>query len=157
MAIAFRQTASSAGSIDGSTLPRRRELALLHRAQHRADVVALERRLAGQQAVERRAQAVDVGPRAEPVEVARGLLGAHVRRRAQGTAGQRLGDCRWPTTASASARPVAARLGPADGLGQAPVDHQRLAVLADDDIARLDVAVQTPRASGRSRSRCRRR
>ena len=27
-------------------------------------------------------------------------------------------------------------------LGQPPVHHQRLAVLADDDIARLDVAVQ---------------
>ena len=37
---------------------------------------------------------------------------------------------------------VLARLDPAQRLGQAPVDDQRLAVLADDDIARLDVAVQ---------------
>ena len=36
----------------------------------------------------------------------------------------------------------------AGGLGQAPVDHQRLAVLADDDVARLDVAVQHAAAVG---------
>ena len=30
----------------------------------------------------------------------------------------------------------------ARGLGQPPVDHQRLAMLADDDVARLDVPVQ---------------
>ena len=34
------------------------------------------------------------------------------------------------------------------GLGQAPVDHQRLAVLADDHVARLDVAVQHAPAVG---------
>ena len=45
--------------------------------------VALERRLAGQQAVEGRAQAVDVRPRAQALEVALGLLGAHVGRRPQ--------------------------------------------------------------------------
>ena len=33
-------------------------------------------------------------------------------------------------------------------LGQAPVDHQGLAVLADDDVARLDVAVQDAPAVG---------
>ena len=33
------------------------------------------------------------------------------------------------------------RIGPADGLGQPPVDHQRLAVLAQDDVGRLDVAM----------------
>ena len=43
---------------------------------------------------------------------------------------------------------VAARLDPAQRLGQAPVDHQRLAVLADDDVARLDVAVQDAAAVG---------
>ena len=37
------------------------------------------------------------------------------------------------------------RLGLAQRLGQTPVDDQRLAVLADDDVARLDVAVRTPR------------
>ena len=33
------------------------------------------------------------------------------------------------------------RIGPAHGLGQPPVDHQRLAVLAEDDVGRLEVAV----------------
>jgi hypothetical protein len=37
-----------------------------------------------------------------------------------------------------------ARVGAAGGLGQTPVDHQRLAMLADDDVARLEVAVQHP-------------
>ena len=37
---------------------------------------------------------------------------------------------------------VAQRLGAAHRLGQAPVDHQRLAVSADDDVRRLEVAVQ---------------
>ena len=42
---------------------------------------ACERRVAGQQAVKGRAEAVDVGVRAEPIEIAGGLLGAHVGRR----------------------------------------------------------------------------
>ena len=41
-----------------------------------------------------------------------------------------------------SVRSSARRVGPAGGLGQAPVDDQRLAILADDDVARLDVAVE---------------
>ena len=40
------------------------------------------------------------------------------------------------------------RFDPAQGLGQAPVHHQRLAVLADDDVRRLDVAVQHAAAVG---------
>ncbi len=72
-------------------LARRREVSLADGPQDRAQVVPLERRLAGQQAIERRAQAVDVRPRAEPVEVAGGLLGAHVGRSAHRRAGQRLG------------------------------------------------------------------
>ena len=40
------------------------------------------------------------------------------------------------------------RLDPAQRLGQAPVDHQRLAVLADDDVARLDVAVKDATGMG---------
>src|SRR5208282_2678577 len=67
------------------------EFAALHLAQDLADVVTLEWRLPGQQAIERRAQRVDVRPRSEIVEIATGLLGAHVSRRAQRAAGQRLG------------------------------------------------------------------
>ena len=40
------------------------------------------------------------------------------------------------------------RLGLAQRLGQPPVDHQRLAVLAHDDVRRLDVAVQDAAAVG---------
>ena len=90
VAIAFRQTASRALSSDGSSCAGRDEVAGLDLAEDLADVLALERRLAGQQAVQRGAQRVDVGARAQPVEVAAGLLGAHVGRRAQRAAGQRL-------------------------------------------------------------------
>ncbi len=41
-----------------------------------------------------------------------------------------------------------AAVGPAQRLGQTPVDHQRLAVLADDDVARLDVAMEHAPAMG---------
>ena len=37
---------------------------------------------------------------------------------------------------------------PAGQLGQAPIDHQRLAVLAEHDVARLQVAVQHAAAVG---------
>ena len=94
-------------------LPRRRELAPLHGPEHLADVVALERRPAGQQAVERRAQAVDVARGPEALEVARGLLGAHVGRRAQRRAGQRLGAAAGRAGHQRSARPTTrARPGP---------------------------------------------
>ena len=49
---------------------------------------------------------------------------------------------------AASARPSDPASDRPVGLGQAPVDHQRLAVLADDDVARLDVAVQHAAAVG---------
>ncbi len=68
----------------GITLGRPWELPLLHGPQDNPDVFTLERRLAGQKAVERCAQTVNVGPRAQPVEVATGLFGAHVGRRPEG-------------------------------------------------------------------------
>ncbi len=123
-----------------------REFAPLYLAQDLADVVSLDRWPAGQQAVERGAQAVDVRPRAEVLQVAARLLGAHVGRRAQGAAGQGL---RAAAGGAGHERPLArAGLGLAGGLGQAPVDDQRLAVLADDDVARLQVAVQDAPAVG---------
>ena len=45
-----------------------------------------------------------------------------------------------PTTGSLPR--VRSGIGPARRLGQPPVDHKRLAVLADDDVAWLDVAVE---------------
>ena len=120
----------------------RRELAPLHGTQHDADVFPLERRLAGQETVKRGTEAVDIRPRAEPVEFPGSLLRAHVGRRAQRTARQRLGR---PAGRRGHERPLVARrvgLGPPQRLGQAPVDDQRLAVLADDHVGRLQVAVQ---------------
>ena len=39
-------------------------------------------------------------------------------------------------------------IGPADGLGQAPVHYQRLAVQVQHDVGRLDVAVNHPARVG---------
>lgn len=70
------------------------------------------------------------------------LLGAHKARRADGRPGQRLGR---PAGRGGPQRRLLggrALAGPVDRLGQAPVDDQRLAVLADDDVGRLEVAMQ---------------
>ncbi len=74
----------------GVTLPGARELAAPDLAKHLADVT-LERRLACQDAIEGGAEAVDIRSLPEAIEVAGGLLGAHVGGSAQGTAGQGLG------------------------------------------------------------------
>ena len=76
---------------------------------------ALERRLAGQQAVERGAQAVDVGPRAQPVQLAPRLLGAHVGRRAQRAARQGL---RRAARRRGDGLLADRRIGPADALAR---------------------------------------
>ena len=91
---------------------RTREIALADGSQDLADVVSLERRLAGEQAIKRRAQAVNVGTRAEPLEVAGRLLGAHIRRASPSPSRGGSRPSRWPTTASASARPTAIRAPP---------------------------------------------
>ena len=124
----------------GVELPRRREVALADGAD-RAQVVCLDRRLAREQAIERRAQAIHVGPRADPLEVAGRLLGAHVGGRPQRRAGERLGRAAGRRRSQGALVRRQARLRPARRLGQAPVDDQRLAILADDDVGRLDVAV----------------
>ena len=135
------QTASRALSIAGSSWRGGGNSPSCTARKIGTDVVALEWRLAGQQTVECRAQAVDVRPRAQPVELAPGLLGAHVGRRAQRAARQGLRLSRWRRGDRLLAD---RRVGPAHGLGQPPVDHQCLAVLAHDDVGRLDVAVDHP-------------
>ena len=118
------------------------KLTPLHLAEQSPDVVILERRAAGQEAVKGRSQRVDVAARSDAVQVAAGLLGAHVTWRPQGATRQGL------VTAAARAgqeRPfggVALRVRLTQRLGQAPIDDQGLAVLAEDDVARLQVAVQ---------------
>ena len=123
-------------------LPWRGELAPLDLAEDFADVVALERRLAGQEAVKRRAQLVDVATAAPAGRDRRGPARGSCRPACPGRCRAASRRCRWPRRARASARSAEPGSALPGGLGQPPVDHQRLAVLADDDVARLDVAVQ---------------
>ena len=74
-------------------------------------------------------------------EIASRLLGAHISRRAQGRARQGLG--RAAGGGFGYQRSLdGGGVGSAQGFGEAPIDHQRLAVFANDDIGRLDVAMQ---------------
>jgi len=82
--------------------------------------------LAGQHQAEDGPEAVDVGPRVGLGEASLGLLGGHERQRAHGQA--LLRDRRV-------VRPDLL------GLGQAEVQHVRLAVVADEDVGGLQVAV----------------
>ncbi len=95
-----------------------------HLVERLGQAAAHERGLAGQQGVEDRAQAVDVGRRGERSLLAPGLLGRHVRRRSHGIA---------------RVRQVALGLDPP---GQAEVGDVGLAPLVDQDVRRLQVAVQ---------------
>ncbi len=65
----------------------RDEVTPLHLAEDLAEILALERRLPGQKAIQGGAERVDVGAGREPIEIATRLLGAHVGRRAHGSAG----------------------------------------------------------------------
>ncbi len=142
-AIALRQTASRAQGDLRLDLAWRDDPPPPDRVQHLGRVAPLDRGAAGQQPVERRAQAVDVAGRAQLVDAALGLLGAHVRRRADGRAhASRLvpGPRGRP-----QGRLPRARLGllpPTDRLGQPPVHDQGLTVGPEHDVARLEVAVQ---------------
>ena len=116
---------------DAHTQQRRRQRALLHVLDgHRGGGVGRERGLAHDHLVEHHPQRVEVGPAVEGLAL--GLLGREVRGRAHhrpdvgqvvaGAAGQRGGD--------------------------AEVGHLHLAVVADDDVAELHVAVHQPGAVG---------
>ena len=94
-----------------------------------------ERRLAGEHLVEHAGQAVEVAPPIE-VRLAGGLLRAHVRRRAD----------RHARSASALAA------GGADRLRDPEVGHDGVAAL-EQDVLRLDVAVDRRRGRGRSSAR----
>ena len=91
--------------------------------------------------IKRRPEAVDIGRRAEFVQLAGRLLGTHVGRRADRRALHRL-----HRTAQRGRRSQRSGVGPdlalAQRLGQTPVDDERLAVLTDHDVARLQIPVQ---------------
>ncbi len=143
--------ASSAGSIHALELARRREVAPLDLAEQLDDVGVGKGGPAGQQAVEGGAQAVDVAGRTQLVNPAGGLLGAHVGRGSQprpelrpAHVAARLGD----QGAVVQRRRRRCGLSPTHALGQAPVDDQGLAVLAQHDVARLEVAMEHAAAVG---------
>ena len=94
----------------------------LHHGVHRR--LGLEGRPAGQALVEDGAEAVNVGGGAQLLDAPGGLLGGHVARRAEDGAGARL---------------LAVVVQP---LGQAEVGDVRLVVLVDEDVRRLQIAVQ---------------
>ena len=104
--------------------PRRLGRGLAHGVERLGHAVAAERGLAGQQGVEDRAQAVDVGGRGDRPATPAGLLGRHVGRRAEDRA--RLGDLDVGL----------------DPLGQAEVGDVRMALVVDQDVRRLEVAVE---------------
>ena len=97
-------------------------------AEDLGDRVPLEGRAARQQLVEGGAQAIDVGGCRQVLRPAPGLLGGHVRRRPHHGAGDR--------------RRRALRRPRADPLRQAEVGHERLVALAQEDVRRLEVAVE---------------
>jgi hypothetical protein len=92
--------------------------------EHRLRGRPVERRLAGKHLVQHRGQRVDVGPRVEPL-VARGLLGAHVGRRAddEPCLGQLL------------------LVAPSEVPRDPEVGHERVAVVGEEQVLGLDVAV----------------
>jgi hypothetical protein len=95
-----------------------------------------ERRTAGEQLVQHRPQGVDVG-RGRQARSAGGLLGGHVARRAHNAA-------HWPT-----------RVGLRQNvLGQAEVGDVRLPVRVEEDVGRLQIAVQQPALVGVVNSSC---
>ena len=103
--------------------PARRPRLVLQHLQQEHAAVAAERPLAGEQLVEDDAEAVDVAAGVDRVRLAAGLLGRHVGRRAEHLA---VGRHRRVVGVA---------------LGQAEVHEVRLAVGVEQDVRRLDVAV----------------
>ena len=107
------------------------------------DVASLPGGLAGQDGVERRPEAVDVAGRAGGVRPPVGLLRAHVRRGADRGPDHRLArrPVDRPQGRGGLVEGEVVGDGP-DELGQAPIDDERLAEGAQEDVRRLQVAVQ---------------
>ncbi len=110
--------------------PRRGRLGLAHQLEHDEHRLARERRPAGEHLVEDGPQRVDIGRRSDPRRVALGLLGRHVVGRSED--GARL---RPRAVAVALRQPEVADLGRAE-------------VGREQDVRRLEVAVDDPRLVG---------
>src|SRR5690606_33560657 len=99
----------------------------------------------------RRTETVDIGRRAELIELSGSLFRAHELGRSQGASGNRGLD---PTARCGYERRTAhwfaltrGVVSP-DSLGKPPVDNKRLAVRPEHDVGRLEVAMQNAPAMG---------
>ena len=63
-------------------------------------------------------------------------------------AGQRVDAAAAPRRDERPLAEIDAGLDPSQGFGEPPVNHQRLAVLADNHVAGLDITMQYPAAVG---------
>ena len=140
-AIAFWQTASSARSITGRSFRGGVQAALLHGRQQRPGASAWYGGWPVKQRVERRPETINVGTRSERIQIALGLLGTHECGSAQHRSGLGLAafDCLTGGVTSLVLR------GPGSdrpsALASPQFDDQRLAVRAEHDVARLEVAM----------------
>ena len=124
-------------------MPGRGNLAPLYTIENLIDVGTPNGRLTGQQAIERRSQAIHIALRSQLVEPARRLFRTHERRRAD----RRTRQClRRSARRRRPQRTLHSTLTRTHHLGQAPVDHQRLAILTHHDVPGLDVPMQHPPA-----------
>ncbi len=127
--------------------PRGRENPAANSTQHVPHVAVREGVVSDQHAVENRPKAVDVARRANPVQVARGLLGAHITRRPHHRAGLRHRRVRrGPVGADGLARRPSPHTR--KQLGDPPIHDESLAERAEHDVLGLQVAMDDPAAVG---------
>ena len=107
--------------------------------QYRHGIGARKRRLSRENLVENRAETVDVRAAVDQVEPALGLLGGHVGRRTDDVALDGLRGLRRQTLTFETHPPVFVRV--AEHLGHAPVEHQHLAEIAQEDVFPFEVAM----------------
>ena len=135
-----RQVAATGVVVD--RLPLRAD----HLGDGAAQIAALVGRGGGQHLVEHDAEAVDVRAMVDAVELAAGLFGAHVGRRADGGAGDGLMISQAAELQLGGG--LQQRLGRADHFGQTPIHDQDLAVGPDHEVARLEIAMHHATAVG---------
>jgi hypothetical protein len=123
-------------------LPWTRKVAALHLGQDLHHATSAERRFAGQQRVQGRAKAVDIAGRSDRVITACRLLRAHESRRAKHVArqGRVVVVFRRGVRQAVPAREFDLA-GDAQPLGKAPIDDERLTVVTQNDVRRLQVAM----------------